>query len=689
MLSSKMHKKLDCFIRSVRQWQVYHYAPRPFFRPAVRTFALGINEHKNTAQHFNLRQLLLSESPCWCQPSVRFFSQDTLIINAEDASVSEQKTANVRLVDCAQGPGSTAVKSTHSPSGFSVSSKEDRSAVEDGRSKSKQFFEDLQKCISPCDVLDLTSKNPLSQKYPSNCFATMWMLTKKLSEDQRHYERQLMFQHPQFSQLCQVVMHEAKYMWRDDLVYSLLAVVKLGVPQNTRLVQTLLRVCQERLNEFDDRCLSVIATTLQGMETCKNVEALQVGLQLLVEQRIPKISNVFMLQTMMKCIGKDAPLTLKTKVENKILSQLDQFTVPNAQHMFSVLAEMNHRSLPILNACSNKVIENIQGIPFWRLLTILRSCKDLMYRNSALYSALADYAASTFYMWDTKQVVLFLSAFENLGFRPVDLMDIFAEKVIAHPTPLNVKDIVAVLRAYSLLNHTPKDQNALFLETLNSALNKHLSRISNVDLLKAVYSFCILGYLPQPALDQLMQDEILHDLLASGRQNTEQNEMMLRAVNACLELDGHSSTKPTALSLENPLTSPVFHLPDVQEVLLTLLGDRSLFQSNVQLAHGYSLDFEILMDADRRTVVPDTVADQSTDDSHIQRLAVLCAPVSAFCVGSRHPRGRLAMKMRHLQLLGYHVILVHYQEFQKLKKEEAVEFLKREIFSEDAHPGSN
>ncbi|XP_053219208.1 FAST kinase domain-containing protein 2, mitochondrial-like [Podarcis raffonei] len=161
----------------------------------------------------------------------------------------------------------------------------------------------------------------------------MWTLTKKLSEDQKHYERRLMFEHPQFSQLCQCAMQEAKYMWRDDLACSLLAVGKLGVPQNTWLVQTLLRVCQ-----------------------------------------------------------------------NKILYHIDQLTVPNAQHMFSLLAEMNYRSVPVLNACSNKTIENIPGTPFRRLLNILRSCKDLLYRNSKLCSAIADYAASVFYMRDTKQL---------------------------------------------------------------------------------------------------------------------------------------------------------------------------------------------------------------------------------------------------------------------------------------------
>lgn len=56
-----------------------------------------------------------------------------------------------------------------------------------------------------------------------------------------------------------------------------------------------------------------------------------------------------------------------------------------------------------------------------------------------------------------------------------------------------------------------------FLEALNSALNKYLSMISNVDLLRAVYSFCIMGYLPQPALDQLLCDEVLHDLVTSGQ----------------------------------------------------------------------------------------------------------------------------------------------------------------------------
>lgn len=40
------------------------------------------------------------------------------------------------------------------------------------------------------------------------------------------------------------------------------------------------------------------------------------------------------------------------------------------------------------------------------------------------------------------------------------------------------------------------------------------------------------------------------------------------------------------------------------------------------------------------------------------RVAVLCVPRSTYCLDSTHPRGFLAVKMRHLKVMGFHVILV-------------------------------
>uniref|UniRef100_A0A8C3SLR8 FAST kinase domains 2 n=1 Tax=Chelydra serpentina TaxID=8475 RepID=A0A8C3SLR8_CHESE len=679
-----MNNKLGYLIRTIGHLHVCGSKLGPSFRTAMRTYTLGISRHKSAIQSVNMRRFLLNVPPCWLESSLRLLSQGVPVYSKGDSTVQEQNATKTLLDEHVQS-SSSALDTLE----------EDRSDVEENlvvkskRSQSQQFFDDLQKCTSPCDVLDLVSKSAISEKLCSNCFTTMWALTKKLSEDQKRYEKQLMVQHPAFMQLCQHLMQESRSMWCDDLVYSLHAVLKLGVPPNTRLVQTLLRVCQERLNEFDNRCLSVVSTTLATMEKSRNVDALQAGLQLLVEQRIPKISNIFMLQSMMKCSGKDAPLSLKRKFENRVLKELDNLTPLNAQHMFSALAAMNHCSVPILDACSNKIIESIHGTPFWQLIQVLRSCSILQYRNVVLYSAIANYVTSAIYMWDTKQIVLLLSAFEGLRFRPVELMNILAEKVTSHPESLNLKDILHVLRVYSLLNHVPQCQNQEFLESLNGALNKYLTRISNVDLLKAVYSFCILEYLPQPALSQLLQEDNLSELLKSDGLNKEMNEMMLHCVNMCLELDSPSSfTQPATVFIKKPFSPVVSDLPEVREALLKLLGDERMFQQNIQLPHDYNIDFEIKMDADRKKVLPVTEADDPADAPDVQRVAVLCALPSGFCFGTRHPRGKLAMKMRHLKALGYHVILVHYQEFKKLKEEEAIECLKGEIYSEDAFPVS-
>ncbi|NXK58228.1 FAKD2 protein, partial [Sylvietta virens] len=516
----------------------------------------------------------------------------------------------------------------------------------------------------------------------TNSLTMAWRLFKSLSEEQQRYEKQLIFEHPAFVKLCQQLLRDARRMTRGDLVFSLHALVNLGVPQNTLLVQTLVRVCQEKLNQLDNRCISVLATTLAGMDKDKNVSALQAGLQLLVEQRISSIRDIFVLQNLMKCLGKDAPVFLKKKLEMAVVREIDDLTFPNALRVFLALAAMNYCSLPILNACSKKIQENVHDVPFRQLILILEACHTLLYRNVRLFSALADYVNSTAYLWDKRQIILFVSACETLGFRPTELLDILAEKVTGDPDFLNFKNLLIVLRVYSRLNHVPRVQKHLFFETLHSCLNKCLPQISKTELLKAVYALGILGYLPHHALDELLQKDSKDELILSDDPK-EQNTMMLRCVKTCMELDSPSFTKPAFLLTENLSSLVSLNLRKAQEALIELLGDENMFRQNVQLPYRYHIDFEIRMDSDRKKVLPIAAADDHPD-SRVQRLAFLFAPMSAFCLGTTHPQGKLAMKKRHLNKLGYHVILIQNKKFQEMKNEDAVEFLKRKIYSEDA-----
>uniref|UniRef100_J3SC72 FAST kinase domain-containing protein 2-like n=1 Tax=Crotalus adamanteus TaxID=8729 RepID=J3SC72_CROAD len=664
-----MNRKVEYFIRSIRRLQACHNAGRSFPRNEIKTTAFGINGYKSSAQSI---QCPLYVPSCWLHSSISISSQNTFLY-AGSSDANKQEITN-----------DLGNKEKFKPAQVNFS-EEARNTIEkkDEFDISKEFFNDLQKCVSPCDVLNLTARSLIFSKYISSCFSTMWTLKKNTVKNQNYDETKTMLEHPQFQQLCQCVMDEAKYMYSNDLAHTLLSVVKLGVPQNTLLVQTLLRTCQERINEFNDRSVSIIANTLKGMEKCKNVEALQLGLQLLLQEKVHKISNMFVLQTIMRSIGKDVPLTLKRSLENKMLNLMGHLTVPNSFHMFRVLGEMDYLSVPILNACSKIIIENIEGTQFWNLMNVLKTGKQLRYQNRTLYSALADYATSVFYTWKRSEVIMLLSAFENLSIHPVQLMDKFLEEVMLHPESLNLKDIIIILRVYSNFNHLSSGQNQQFFDSLNSILNKHLHEIDNTDLLRVVYSFCLGGYLPQLALNQLLQEEILSDLVKSGKSLS-----MLSAINVCLELDGNSSTTSTILSEKvSSLPKEIFDFsyPEIQEALLTLLGNENSFQSHVQLAQGYCLDFEILMDTNRKIALTSTEANQLKGDPNLKRIAVLCPPSAAFSNPSQHPKGRLAMKIRHLNQLGYQVILVSYKEFQKLEKEEAVLFFKRQIFLAEKH----
>ena len=112
------------------------------------------------------------------------------------------------------------------------------------QSKKNLFFRQLDGCSSPSDVLDFVTHKTQTQRRVSNSLTRIWTTTKKMSDDQRRYELKLMFEHQGFEKLCQGVIKEAAKMKPEDTAHSLLALVRLGVPQRSRVVQTLLRVIQ-------------------------------------------------------------------------------------------------------------------------------------------------------------------------------------------------------------------------------------------------------------------------------------------------------------------------------------------------------------------------------------------------------------------------------------------------------------
>ncbi|XP_040840482.1 FAST kinase domain-containing protein 2, mitochondrial [Ochotona curzoniae] len=684
-----MNKKAGCFLWNFKQFRTLMSPGRD-----VRLYSLGLCRPKAVQLSWKPTNLF-NETGSRMQSSTRSLFQDSFILKSRNNGFQMKGVSTVRIL---RGPsllcprrilldserflacagtsdnGLAKLGFHHEVSSEEVLAKETKASPVSYRKLSEE-------CNSLSDVLDTFSKAPT---FPSsNYFSAMWTIAKRMSDDQQRFEKQLMFSHPAFNQLCEQLMREARILYYDHLLFSLHALVKLGVPQNTLLVQTLLRTIQERINECDENCLSILSTLLDTLEPCKNVQALRSGLRILVDQQVWKIERIFTLQTVMKYIGQDTPVALKRKLEMKALRELDRFSILNSQRMFEVLAAMNHRSVVLLNECSKKFLENIHGCPFKILSNILRSCRELRYYNLELFEGIAKYVATTFDIWTLKQVIFLLLLFENLGFRHVDLMNLFMKKVIEEPQALSMKNIVSVLHVYSSLNHGAQCEDKEFLDVMAAALTSCLPHISSENLLNAVCSFCMMNYFPLAPLNQLLKEDIIKELLTSA--DKEKNVQRLHILDTCLKLDDTPYRKAGDLALPQPPSAPSLPQAKVAEALSNLLGGEGYFSKNVQLSHNYHIDFEIRMDKNRSQAFPFSDVD-ITCATNIQRVAVLCVPRSAYCLYSSHPRGSLAMKIRHLNLMGFHVILVNNWEMEKLEMENAMAFLKTNIYSVEALP---
>ncbi|XP_062865698.1 FAST kinase domain-containing protein 2, mitochondrial [Trichomycterus rosablanca] len=541
------------------------------------------------------------------------------------------------------------------------------------------FYPKLQECRSPTDVLDLVDQCNLAHWSISSGLTRMWQTTKKMSDEQRRCELRLMAEHPTFERLCHRARTNAPRMLSHDLAFTLLALVKLGVSQGSFVVQTVLRVIQERLNDFEDeKALSILAACLAEMEPSKNAEALKEGLKLVLEDRIPTIQSVMLLHTMMRLFGKEASPAVKQKLEAKALSMTDTFSLPNAQYMLDTLATMRLNSKPLLDTCSKKLAENVHSIPFTRLMALLKACRELRYRNLSLFTSISDYLASTLPMWSNKQMLLILLEFKGLRFRPVALLDAFAERVIQKPDSLTLRDLLGVLKSYSFLNHHLKENHQEFLRSVTQVLESYLSKMSGMELLRAVSCLCVFGHFPQAPLEKMLQEETLNELLQKGGPVYARVERMLHTLDLCVRLDepplppSASPIPPLHRSL-SPHELPAN--PALIGALKGLVGEDAVTESVIREGI-YFIDCVI-------TVPPKTKESSSLHEEQRgpseepTRIAVLCVSPSSFCFGTTHPCGALALKIRHLKLLGYNPVLMPLQELDNQTGEERMNMLKK------------
>ncbi|XP_078714811.1 FAST kinase domain-containing protein 2, mitochondrial isoform X1 [Lampetra fluviatilis] len=564
---------------------------------------------------------------------------------------------------------------------------------------------------------------------PCSLLIACWRTLRALPPDRAAYEQRRMLQHPHFPGLCQQVLRTSRYLTPGLLGYTLAAATRLGIPLRSRLVQMLIRTAQVSINEFNGQALGVVASCLPFLLQDRNTQALRAALTMRAQLALPEVDRVPVLLMLMYHLGPTVPTALKDKLVTQAwaLFVLDQFTTANVLRLFFSLARMQHNAPELLSAASPIITGNLQELKLSELLQLLKVCNQLGYHNTQLFSSIAEHAVTRLQLYGLNEACTLLLLLSRLRFRHPGLLDAVAllllqeqqqqEQQQEQPMPchLDKKNLMVLLHIYSLLNHQPHGAAETFLGVLSSALEHHLPELSAHELFVGVRALCILGRRPPSAVaSALLADHSCTELLSvSDSLKRLQNELELQAIRLSLHLQKKLPGVPAAEaapSSPDPNPSSLTRCPELPSVLTEALRGSGQVRVGVTVGGLYSIDAEVTLQGtevlqfllgNECLALPDHPHDPG-DNPHNQgdclhvpgdgacilredplpkplRVAMLWCHPAEFCLGSQHPCGKLALKVRNLHALGYRVTLVSSSQWKRLQPESRVPFLRQKL----------
>ncbi|XP_040213246.1 FAST kinase domain-containing protein 2, mitochondrial [Rana temporaria] len=535
----------------------------------------------------------------------------------------------------------------------------------------------LNKCTTPRDVLNVFSRPSYRKDELFQGVLKLWNTFLALNEKQKLAERDSIVGHPHFHNLTHGILKMAPVMSPEALIRMLYVFVRLQIYQQSKLIQNLLLICQEHLTCFNEVELAILANTLEWLKSDKNVDLITFGLRLMIDMKIEEVNEVTPLLTMMKAIGRTAPLRLKLKLENKALQMVDRFNVAQSENLFCVLADIDFYSEHLLNACSDKLIDGLDGLSYTKIVSLLSCCCELDYGNERLLTAVGDQIMKTICLWKPWQLAMILQYFVHLHFRHVPLLDRYAEIFTNNLSSVKIWDLSETVKFYSALNHLP-EKKTQFLEAVNSSLQAYLNSIPPKKLLFIVYNLCVLEACPDFAVNKLLQYESILNF---------KEQSIFEHINLCLMRNTPfvKSNSFCCLKKVPPATSEDFQT--LHNDMKNFIKDPDLYQYSLQIANTYYIDFVLALDTQDNKLVP--VGDLQTDNleladhsENVIRIAVLCCTPNAFALGTLHPLGKLALKIRILKSFGFSVLVLPMHKFVRMTEEHKVKYLRTIIFQE-------
>ncbi|XP_073401920.1 FAST kinase domain-containing protein 1, mitochondrial-like [Dendrobates tinctorius] len=262
---------------------------------------------------------------------------------------------------------------------------------------------------------------------------------------------------------------------------------------------------------------------------------------------------------------------------------------------------------------------------------------------------------------------------------------------------IHPSSILIVLRPFSFLNYEPPQGGEFFNVCLQHVL-EHKDLLSPSCLMQICYNFALVKQFPKELINTIFNITFLCQLDAQLKSFPPAQGMNLRY---------HLMELNRAVCIEHPeYQVPWFHEPYckqlkkkemtsmgqlLQDLLEDILGGEQYTKVSVTTPFCYSIDFEFMLDKDKKPIPyqePDNAITMCELGSHLpegaRRFAVELLSLKAFC-SNTHLKGQYAMKKRHLEILGYHVIQIPIYEWKPLTangRDLQTQYLRKKIYAD-------
>ncbi|XP_037378008.2 FAST kinase domain-containing protein 1, mitochondrial [Talpa occidentalis] len=312
---------------------------------------------------------------------------------------------------------------------------------------------------------------------------------------------------------------------------------------------------------------------------------------------------------------------------------------------------------------------------------------------------------------DYKNVVGIASFISRTNYLSPLLLDRITSVVIEHIEKIHPFAILAVILPFSTLNYDPPQRDEFFGTCIHH-INSYLSKLDPLMLVFLGFSLATLEYFPEALLKSIFNIKFLAKL--DSQLELLCSSLSMRVQFRLMELN-------RAVYLECPeYQIPWFHdrfcqqqfkkdtgsmngaQQQIYKMLAELLGGINYVKASVLTPYYHTVDFECILDKRKKPLpygnhnitlgkLPEMhwesniLIDGSRLPPGAERIALEFLDSRAFCRNIPHLKGKSAMKKRHLEILGYHVIQIPHFEWNSMTlstKDARMDYLREHIFGE-------